>query len=76
METKKQVDITNEFGDGKYLHILANPVLDEHKQPYRGYFQERRRDKTKTGGERTEESERESGRVRSFEIRILGEYES
>ena len=30
METKKQVDITNEFGDGKYLHILANPVLDEH----------------------------------------------
>ena len=30
METKTQVDITNEFGDGKYLHILANPVLDEH----------------------------------------------
>lgn len=30
METKKQIHLTKEFGDGQYLHVLANPVLDDH----------------------------------------------
>ena len=59
METKKQVDITNEFGDGKYLHILSEPCIRRARQPYRGYFQERRCDKTKQAENELRKAKRE-----------------
>ena len=64
-----QVDITNEFGDGKYLHILANPVLDEHNNLIGVIFQERRRDKSKKQAEnelrKAKEKAEESDRLKS-----------
>lgn len=29
METKQPVDITKECGNGRYLHVLANPIMDD-----------------------------------------------
>ena len=68
METKKQVDITNEFGDGKYLHILANPVLDEHDNLIGVIFKKEDVTKQKQAENETEEAKEkaeESDRLKS-----------